>query len=62
MDLKTLKKYLLKNNAGVKRKLKYSCDKFYIGNTNRNLKINYKEHTSNVKLMKAISNKIFLNI
>ena len=45
-------------NPGI-YKLKCSCNKFYIGKTNRNFKIRYKEHISEIRLKKTVPNSNF---
>ena len=46
------------DNAGI-YKLKCNCNKLYIGKTNRNFKIRYKENISEIKLKKNLIEKIF---
>jgi Txe/YoeB family toxin of Txe-Axe toxin-antitoxin module len=48
-------------NVGI-YKLKCNCNKFYTGKTNRNFKIRYKEHISEIKYNRLTQIQILLNI
>ena len=52
------KKHPSFDNAGI-YKLRCNCNTFYIGKTNRNFKIRYKEHIFEIKLKKNFPNSIF---